>query len=312
MPGKGFFTSIATVLLERPVDAGQIARALAGFPVRRDLPTEAQPKWMGGFPGVLVGYRPEANGAVLVDAIDRRWPDDLGSPADDPELFGAWALGWLGPLTYPGNLERAVAFASFDAERIARDHRAFVRIMTTYALGAGDDAKVVPDDYDAVAELEHATTIASALAALPGVLGVFHPAGETIHTPETLAETLDYHRQRKLLPYAAWSAVRLFRVDASWSVMDTVGMGQLGVRDQEACFTTQKYDPGDIANFLRNVGDYARRGERELRLGDTIDGPGGVSWRVTPMDKGLGPPGRETHRWTPEDGTVPPGRVLVQ
>jgi hypothetical protein len=54
-----------------------------------------------------VAYKPDVNGYVAVDTIDHRWPDHMGDQKADPEVFGAWHFGHLGPGAWPESLEWA-------------------------------------------------------------------------------------------------------------------------------------------------------------------------------------------------------------
>src|SRR5688500_15165632 len=103
--GKGFFTQSAIVLLSQPIAKDELARCLSGFEVARAI-EPAPDRWMGGH-GVAIAMRAEANGFVVVDAVDSPWPDKMGDPKGDPALFGPgrWAgsdrscfpATWLAP-----------------------------------------------------------------------------------------------------------------------------------------------------------------------------------------------------------------------
>ena len=303
---KGFFTQSAMVLFERPVSLEAVAACLDPFDVvKRNEASEAP--WMGG-PSVLLPMRPEVNGYALVDLIDRAWPDNMGDPKVDVDLFSAWSMGFFGPLVFPQNLARAQAmsFTWKGASEIVSRHRAFVRIRSSYALGAADDAPILPEGVDPVTELQYVTTVARALLRLPGALAYFNPNGEVLRSCDGLDEELVWCKERDLPPLPIWTNVRLFRLDSAWSLMDTVGMEQLDVDDHEACFRPDVYEPGAVGRFLRSTSNYIFKSGPVIAPGDTMDGPGGVRWQAHPIAQSLAPRPRRVLRWLPMDGTVPP------
>ena len=132
--------------------------------------------WITGYPAWVVAWRPEVNGYVTVDVVDAPWPDDMGDPGArrGRRSFAAWQMGYMGPMTWPGNLLRAIQYAEAFGDKAAADaakkHRAFVRVRSTYVLGAAEGDKAMPDDYQARPELEFVTSVAAALAAAPGAV----------------------------------------------------------------------------------------------------------------------------------------------
>ena len=65
-----------------------------------------------------------------MDVLESLWPDSMGDPKEDVDLFGAWSMGAFGPLAFPGNLKRAAeqAVAFEGAAAAVSAHRAFVRL----------------------------------------------------------------------------------------------------------------------------------------------------------------------------------------
>jgi len=95
MPHKGFFTQSAFVLLNAPVAIEKVAASLAKFPI---LKTGKATKtgWIGGGDFILINMRQEVNGRLLVDVVNQPWPDSMGDPKNEPELFAAWGMGHFG------------------------------------------------------------------------------------------------------------------------------------------------------------------------------------------------------------------------
>jgi uncharacterized protein DUF4261 len=313
MPHKGFFTQGAMVLTQRPLAADAVDDALRPFRVVKRSPAEGEKNWTGGYPSWVIAWRPEVNGNVTVDVVDAPWPDNMGDPKSPggQSLFAAWSMGFMGPMTWPGNLLRATEFAEAFGDKAAAEgakrHQAFVRVRSTYVLGSEDEARTMPQDYQARPELDFVTSVAAALAAAPGALCYFNPGGETLLTAAELARTMEECRGSKLPPLPVWSMGRLSRIDDAppWMFADVVGMEQLDAQDHEACFRSDTHDPAEVMSFLRNTTNYVLENGPVIKDGHTTDGPGGV-WRAMELEEGLLPAPRPVLRWFPADGPEPP------
>jgi hypothetical protein len=307
---KGFFTQGVCVLLSRAATLDEIEPLLREFRIVRRI-DDAQTPDMGG-PSFTVAFRPDVNGYVSVDIQNRPWPDHMGDPKTEPMLFGAWSMGHFGPLAFPGNLLRAAqqSWSWEGAKGVPAQHRAFLRVRSSYVFGAADDAKVIPEEYDPLAELHFVTKVARALLRLPSALAYFNPNGETLLSGEMLDESLDFHAQHQLPPLNIWCNVRLFNPGNGWLLMDTVGMGQLDRPDCEACFPDGAYRPGEVDNFFRNCSTYLLEHGEVVKHGDTMNGPGGVNWRAHHVEEPLAEPPRAVLRWFPVDGSRPPPEMI--
>jgi hypothetical protein len=311
MPIKGFFTASACVLFERAVAFEQLEDALTGFEIVKRVPPEVTNPVFGG-PTLIVAFRPDINGYVAVDTVDKPWPDHMGDPKTEAMLFGAWTTGHLGPFTFPEGLKRARqhSWGWPEGATIADRHSAFVRIQASYVFGVPDDTPIFPKGYDPLAELEFVTRIALAVLQLPGALCYFNPNGEALRNVQGLEDALAFARQQDVPPLDVYSNVRLFNLDNVWLVMDTVGNGQLGLPDLpdvEACMLKDRnYNLQSVDPFLRNTTLYVLQCGEVFRDGDTIDGPGEVRWRAWNRRTALISPPRRTIRFFPEDGTKPP------
>lgn len=307
---KGIFTASAVVLAESAPTLDAIEAALPEVEVKARHGTPSDNVWMGG-PSLLVAMRPEVNGFVTIDVVDRPWPDTMGDPTTDIDLFGAWSLGAFGPFVFPGNLTRARAFALrfAEAKRAVEKHGALVRVRASYVLGAPDDAPALPSDYDPLEELRFVTDLARSLLDVPGALAYFDPNGEVLLDAASLARSLEHHRESELPPFDVWSTIRFFPLEEGpepkWVAMDTIGMEQLDILDQEACFRPDDVDPDDVAELLRNISLYLLERGNVIRDGDTLEGPGGV-WRASEAEESLAPAPRPTLRWAREGAGVPP------
>lgn len=298
---KGFFTQTVCVLLDRIPSLDEVQEALSGFEIQgtRQSPGD----WTLGGPTVFVSFRPEVNGTVTVDLVDRCWPDDMGDPQDDSMVFSAWSMGHFGPFTFPGGLQRATQQSwRWDAAGdTAARHTGFLRIQMTYILGAGDDAPVFPEDCNAMEELDFVSRIAVALLNVPGALCYFNPNGEVLSTAAILQDALEFAQEHGHPPLGIWTNIRLFHVCEGWSLMDTVGSQQLDIRDSEACFRPEYYVYEDVDQFLRNVSLYLLENGEIIADGDTMDGPGNVTWQARHSADSICTPPRRVLRWCPLD-----------
>jgi hypothetical protein len=316
MPRKGFYTQGLAILLRKATPLQAIEESLQDFDVVKRL-AESSSHWAFAGPSVVVAYRPDVNGYVAVDTIDHQWPDHMGDPKAEPEVFGAWSMGHFGPGAWPGSLERACqhSWGWPDGRSVPLQHQALIRVRSSYVFGADDNAPVMPSDYNALQELEFLTRIAAALVRLPEVLCFFNPNGECVRSASQFLDALSQRTSAKEMPLDVWSNVRFFRFEGTkpeWALMDTVGLSQLDASDHEACFPLDAYSPSEIDNFLKNVSAYVVEHGPVIRDGDTVDGPGNAKWQGFNLKEGrIGPP-REVIRWFPLDGQKIPVALTQQ
>jgi hypothetical protein len=309
MPHKGFITQTLAILLRKPPPSRKIEERLGEFKIARHVEA-SEP----GGPSTLIAYRPDVNGYVLIDMVDGQWPDRMGDPKAEPEVFAAWASGDFGPGTWPGALERACLHSWVwpEGRSVPLQHQSFVRIRCSYVFGAGPEAPLMPSDYRPRQELEFVTRIAAALVRLPEAICYFNPNGECVRDASRVLESLSYHASARLMPLDLWSNIRVFKfneMQPEWTVMDTVGMSQLDVPDHEAFYQSNAYEPTEVGNFLRNASSYVVEHGPVIRSGDTMDGPDNVRWQAFMIEKGRMTPPRPVIRWFPQDHRTPPAEL---
>ena len=309
---RGLFTQCVCVLLQEPVGIDAVAEALKAYPIRDRLAPADH--WAKGGPAVTLDYRPDVNGVAMVDVVDQPWPDALGDPQNETELFTAWSQGHFGPTTYPGSLLRASqqAWAWKAGREVVLQHRAFVRARITYALNAGPDAPLFPPGWDTIGELEFLTKVAHAILGLPQALCYFNPNGEVLRDKASLESQLPSSPDDPI-PIELWANVRIYQMDPAGELMDTVGNGQLNaivsagglddLRDIEAVFPAKRFDYREVDEFLRDLSLYLYDKGDVIKDGDTIPGPGGVEWTASLHDEPVTPPKRRTVRVGPADTT---------
>ncbi len=313
---KGLFTQGMCVLLRKPVAISELQARLKDFQLVGQTETveesEAQET-------LVMNYRDEVGGHLLVTHCDSPWPDDMGDPDESPDRFVAWSLGQFGPLAFPGCLQRATdqSWGWEQAAELVKQHTAHIRVLISYVLGPedpeesiDDDSPLIPTDYDAMDELRFLTKAVAALLELPEAICYFNPGGEVLRDEHGLRQGLNSAWSHDIPPLDMWTNVRLFRAADEWSLMDTVGNGQFDLPDMEAVYVAQRYEPADVEGFLRNASLYLLSEEDDVEEGDTADGPAGITWMAMQCNDALTDPPRPTIRWIPQDGSEPPDELL--
>lgn len=169
----------------------------------------------------------------------------------------------------------------------------------SYLFGGGRDAPVFPEDYEAQDELLFLTGLAQSFSSLNGAICYFNPNGEVLLPFSQLTESFEYNSSHQLPPLDLWSNIRLFNIDDSWSVMDSVGNWQFDSLDHEVAFPQDFTNPSDVDNFIRNATLYILNNGDVIKDGDTMDGPAGRRWQARRFENGLSDPTREVLRWLP-------------
>ena len=303
---KGFFTQGIAVLFGKAPTRAQVREALEpAFEIARE--DDGGDGWALGGEGLIVTYRPDVNGYVNVDVVNHKWPDHMGDPVDEPELFAAWTFGHFGPYAYPGNLERAAEHNLVweGAKDVVKKHAGFLRVRLSYIFGSSDDAPTRPDDCDPLDELNFCYAVAGKLLSMPHALALFNPSGEVLCSAETLEHAMKWSADNELEPLDIWANLRFFQVDDTWSLMDTVGNAQLDLPDLEAVFQPEHLDPNAVAPLLRNITGYLIEEGAVIEDGHSIDGPDGDTWRVHAFENSLSSPPRDVLCFVREDEQPP-------
>lgn len=331
---KGFNTQAVIILLENAASLDQIREVLWDFGKSDDTEPSADPtSWALGSKGFAIFYDgPKKAGAVLLDVVEKPWPDQMGSPEEDPMLFMAWTMGQFGPGTFPGSLERACqqSWSWSQAEETVQKHTAFIRLRLTYMVGQENDAEesdsqetqnnpsdgadtvLIPEGYDAsdaMHELAFLDDIAKSLLDLPGALCYFNPSGETVLPAEILAERSAMTQDSNVPNLSSWANIRLFNVNEKWSLMDSVGNLQMETPDMEILVPADN-DEGlnDYDSFIRNVTWYLMQNPGAIQDGHTVDGPGDQTFRASFFENSLIMPPRDVILWLPTSmETLPEG-----
>ncbi|MEM6364159.1 MAG: DUF4261 domain-containing protein [Planctomycetota bacterium] len=314
---KGLFTQGLCVLCSAPVSLEEIQERLSQFElvgIQESAEESDAPRTLA------YSFRPDVGGHMLVTPSTGTWPDDMGDPDESPDRFVAWSLGQFGPLAFPGCLERAAeqSWGWDDAATARDDHSCHIRLLISYVLVGDeeednddeDETSLVPEDYDAIEELQFLTKATSVLLEAPQALCYFNPGGEVMRDATGLRQGLNYAWNHELPPLDMWTNVRMFVDEDQWVIMDTVGNGQLDLPDMEAIYHRSDYEPSEVESFLRHASLYLLTDGDEVTTGDTADGPGSILWRALECAEGLSDPPRPTIRWFPENDRDVPEPLL--
>jgi Domain of unknown function (DUF4261) len=314
---KGLFTQGMCVLLRQPVSISDLEAKLKEFPLigRTEAVDGSETQET-----LVLAYRPEVGGRLLVTASENPWPDEMGDPDESPDRFVAWSLGQFGPLAFPGCLQRASeqSWGWEDAPALVKEHSAHVRLLVSYVLGteenavedSEEDLPLIPTDYNALEELRFLTKAVELLLEMPQAICYFNPGGEVLRDANGLRQGLNSAWNHDIPPLDMWTNVRLFRAEEEWSLMDTVGNGQFDLPDMEAIYISDRYEPAEVEGFMRNASLYLLNEEADVDDGDTADGPGGIAWMAMQCNDALTDPPRPTIRWIPQDGSEPPEELM--
>lgn len=299
---KGLFAQCVCVLTDGSMTIADVRAAInaAGFSIVREL--AAGERWEFGGPSLVISYRPEINGTVVADVIERPWPDAMGDPKTDPFIFGAWGMGQFGPFTYPCGLQRASehSWSWPEGRNVALRHQGVVRLRLTYAGGL-PETPCIPASSDPLSEMIFLTRLALAIGSVSSASCYFNPSGEVLRDFAKVESVLQACVEQQKQPIHLWANARLFRLSPEFGFMDTVGNEQLNVGDVEVVYPVEGYQPADIDYYMRNVTHYLLGVGRDLQTGETIDGPGerGLSWIIEVPDEPLVSPPRRVLRLFP-------------
>jgi len=199
---KGLFSQAVCLFTDGQTTIEDVKSALQEKEIEIVKQTPPQNDWRFGGPTLVIAFLPEINGYAAVDVVNHSWPDSMGDPKSDAMTFGAWAMGQFGPFAYPGGLARAGqhAWAWHPGRTIAEEHRGFIRVRMSYGFGAKDDAPILPEDYDPVAEMLFLSRAVLAVLEAPGVICYYNPNGEVLRDRASFGEVWVACTKQKTLP----------------------------------------------------------------------------------------------------------------
>lgn len=297
------FTQCAAVLFDAAPSLDDLEPLLEDWQVAgKPKEGEGEHGWLVSGPGFVLRLR--SGGFAVLDVVDRPWPDeDPNDPArPNGPLAAAWRSGAFGPLATPGALLRAADQPwRWDGGPEAAWHRAFVRLRTGHGVAPGEE----PRAPDPLYELTSLTELAATVLRAKGARALFFPAGEALRSPAHVYEAMGRKIGVAPPPVDLWTNLRAVALGegggARWLALDTVGMGQLGLPDQEAIFAEGREEPRAVEALLGRacLGLVTTRSVDEF-----MADPGGRRWRAARATAAV-TPSRPAVRWTPLEGAPP-------
>src|SRR5262249_42736079 len=157
----------------------------------------------------------------IVDVVEDAWPDGMGDPKEDADLFAAWSMGFLGTVTYPGGLARAVeqSHAWSGAGAAVARHQSFVRLMLTYAVRADQSDAGLHPNYKALDELRWLTSVWRSVLNVDSAICAFDPSGEVLVGAAGFDGALSAAASGGFAPLDLWSNIRMYTPVEGWLLL---------------------------------------------------------------------------------------------
>jgi len=292
----------AVVLFGRLISPESIASALAAnFPVAERIAGPGEAYWQSGDGTLEVAASAQHSGRVEVQLFHRCWPDAMGDPDHDPELFAAWSRHQFGLLTFPYGLARAAA----QPQAPSPEHVAFVMLSWSSASSESEKAPSDPGGRSVLSELSELSRVAAVVCGIPGALAWFSPNGEVLLEAAVARAKLQQQSAGQLVP-ELWISTRVVPA-GNHLLVETLGMGALGdppltAYDHQVLLPDLGLDMDLVVRFLREISGAVRMsGSAEIPT-ETLLGPGG-RWSPEPAVRD-NPPHREVVRWVHDSTAV--------
>ena len=310
-----FFSQCIAVLCSEAPGLAELRLILEreGYTIKADEDVSGWPEMQGANLTLETGFD---NGASCwVDICEFPWPDDLGVTGDPTLVTGAHMMGAFGPFAHPGAFERALQAPGYQsAAPDARHHRAFVRFRVSNLIPASEEAAEATfasvENANPAWEIAYLLRVAAALRAMPMALAYFNPNSELLLSMRGLAGILTFAFEQKTYPVEAVCRVRGCQVDDEWSLVDSIGMEQAGLRDHEFAWAGAEVTRQEQGEFLIDLLHYQIDHSAPMTSGHTTDGPHDKLWRAVERETSCMIPQRRVLHWT-MDGSPPEPRSLA-
>ncbi|MBE7498127.1 MAG: DUF4261 domain-containing protein [Verrucomicrobiaceae bacterium] len=311
-----FFSQCVAVLVSEAPGLAELRLILEreGYTIKADEDVSQWPEMQGAGLTLATDF---ANGASCwVDICEFPWPDNLGVTEPPTLVTGAHMMGAFGPFSHPGAFERALQAPGYDAvAQEARKHRAFVRFRVSYLIPAsGESAEArfaSAENANRAEEIGWLLRAAASLRGMPTALAYFNPASEMLLSMQGLAGIISFAFEHKTYPVEAVCRVRGCKVDEEWSLVDSIGMEQLGLHDHEFAWADADVTRQEQVEFLINLLHYQIDHSAPMMSGHTTDGPHDKLWRAEAHETSIMIPPRKVLHWT-MDGTAAEPAILKQ
>lgn len=298
-----FFSQCIAVLCSEAPGLAELRLILEreGYTIKADEDVSGWPEMQGA--GLTLAADFENGASCWVDICEFTWPDDLGVTGNPTLVTGAHMMGAFGPFVHPGALERALLAPGYQsAAPDARNHRAFVRFRVSNLIPASEDTSEASfasvENANPVWEIAYLLRVAASLREMPAALAYFNPNSELLLSMQGLAGILTFAFEQKTYPIEAVCRVRGCPVDDEWSLVDSIGMGQLGLRDHEFAWADAEVSCQEQLEFLINLLHYQIDQSAPMTSGNTTDGPPDKLWRAEERETSIMIPVRKVLHWT--------------
>lgn len=306
-----FFSQCIAVLCAEAPGLAELRLILEreGYTIKADEDVSGWPEMQGA--GLTLATDFENGASCWVDICEFPWPDDLGVTGDPTLVTGAHMMGAFGPFVHPGALERALQAPGYQsAAPDARHHRAFVRFRVSNLIPASEEAAEATfasaENANSAWEIAYLLRVAASLRSMPAALAYFNPNSELLLSMQGLADILTFAFEQKTYPVEAVCRVRGCPVYDAWSLVDSIGMEQAGLRDHEFAWANAEVSRQEQLEFLINLLHYQIDHSAPMLSGHTTDGPQDKLWRAEERETSCMAPPRKVLHWTMDDSPPEP------
>ncbi|MFO1483333.1 MAG: DUF4261 domain-containing protein [Verrucomicrobiaceae bacterium] len=310
-----FFSQCIAVLCSEAPGLAELRLILEreGYTIKADEDVSNWPEMQGA--GLTLATDFENGATCWVDICEFPWPDNLGVTGDPTLVTGAHMMGAFGPFAHPGAFERALQAPGYQSTAPdARQHRAFVRFRISNLIpaseGAAEASFASVENANPAWEIAYLLRVAASLRAMPAALAYFNPNSELLLSMQGLADILTFAFEQKTYPIEAVCRVRGCPVDDAWSLVDSIGMEQAGLRDHEFAWANAEVSRQEQLEFLINLLHYQIDHSAPMLSGHTTDGPHNKLWRAEEREASCMIPERKVLHWT-MDGSPPEPSILL-
>lgn len=309
-----FFSQGIAVLFSKAPDLGVLRLQLerAGYTISSMEEASEWPEMQGAMLKLATNF--DSGAVCWVDICDFRWPDDMGCSGPPTQMTAAHAMGAFGPFVNPGALARALEAPGYqEAVPAARGHQAFVRLRISHFFQSqANEAKsnnTRPQNTQPAQELGFLLRVAASLSVFPEASAYFNPNSELLLTMQGLTSGLTQAWEQKSFPVQAVCRVRGCPVNETWSIVDSVGLGQFDLPDHEFCWGAPALTRQDQMSFMLYLILY--QVENSVRVGNnhTTDGPQGKRWRAEERENACMEPPRKVLHWLAEGDSPEPAAL---
>lgn len=239
---------------------------------------------------------------VIVDVYDHRWLDFSGHEEGSQSSVYTHLEEHEHLLAPPWSLKRAVQQyrAADDANIAAANHGAYILLRVP-----------LQPEGQTIEAFQRLLDVASDVLKVKQADCIFNPRGETLGGRDRFGQMKQRYREEGLPPLELLANARFHEIGAGWCMIDTVGLHQLDLPDQEIIFHPEHLPQEEAIHFARNLAMHFLVHRPHVTQGETASGPHETIWEAMPVTRGALPPHRKAIRWLPEDSVGMPLGMTV-